>query len=411
MSGNNQQGEPAILLLMVILMLAGLGWLIWHATHDFWLNYFFRWLRFGEIWVINLFAGHRYDACLEWLRYARLPNQPPLPGFDRVTNACFGTHLGSVPSGDLLSYYSLTMPPIAALGALTAVYFRWPMAAALVAVAVYQMFLSPRHKFMIKHTLESFIAVQAKMWPVIMPIVKFNPSKSGRILGDPIPDKLPIFAEALSPEEWLSWCRIPVVNGIPDRDTTRRALIQQLGPRWNGPAALPPYMKALFAVFALKGAQKRDESDELLGRLAPCWSPDKGFRMDNALAAEVEKLIRDPAIGGKAVAVGNRYAWRTTAMLGILRWARAQGGVLAPAQFLWLRAEDRTLWYPLNNLGRRAFHSEGAGAMAHFMAEEVAQKPLPIPRVETAIVTINTYLHDEDKRSVPIPPREDAVKS
>ena len=96
-------------------------------------------------------------------------------------------------------------------------------------------------------------------------------------------------------------------------------------------------------------------------------------------------------------------------MLGVLRWARAQGGVLAPAQFLWLRAEDRALWYPLNNLGRRAFHSEGAGAMAHFMAEEAAKKPLPIPRVDTAIVTLNTYLHDPEKRPIPIPPREGAL--
>jgi hypothetical protein len=30
--------------------------------------------------------------------------------------------------------------------------------------------------------------------------------------------------------------------------------------------------------------------------------------------------------------------------------------------------------------------------MAHFMAELAAKKPLPIPRVETALITINQYL-------------------
>jgi intracellular multiplication protein IcmP len=87
------------------------------------------------------------------------------------------------------------------------------------------------------------------------------------------------------------------------------------------------------------------------------------------------------------------------------------GGVLAPAQFLWLRGVDRNLWYALNNLGRRSFHSEGMGAMAHFMAEQAAKKPLPIPRVDTAIITLNQFLSDPEKRSIPIPPREgDATK-
>ena len=49
--------------------------------------------------------------------------------------------------------------------------------------------------------------------------------------------------------------------------------------------------------------------------------------------------------------------------------------------------------------------------MAHFMAEQAAQKPLPIPRVETAIVTLNTYLHDPDKKPTTIPPRAGEAKA
>ncbi len=94
-------------------------------------------------------------------------------------------------------------------------------------------------------------------------------------------------------------------------------------------------------------------------------------------------------------------------MVGALRYARFQGGVLAPAQFLWLRAVDRALWYPLNNLGRRSFHTEGAGAMAHFMAEQNAKKPLVVPRIDTAIITLNQYLARPD--ALPIPDREGAA--
>jgi hypothetical protein len=408
MSNNNNQGDPAFLLLMVIGLFGGLGWLLWHVSSAFWLDHLFRWLRFGEIWTIH-WISPRYTPCLDWLRYAQPINVPASPNMVALTNACFGpTYLSRLPPDILPAYYYLSLPPLAAMGAVFVVFVRWPLSALLLFVIVKVSFFSVRDKFSTKHTLESFIKVQAKMWPIISPIVKVNPTKTGRILGAEIPDKLPMFAEPLSPEEWVSWCRIAVVNGIPDRDSARRSFIQQLGPRWNGIESAPPHVRALFAAFCVKGAQKREESDDLLAKLALSWTPEKGFRMDSELADKVDKIIRDPEVGGKGVPVCDQHAWRTTALLGLLRWSRSMGGVLAPAQFLWVRAEDRALWYPLNNLGRRSFHSEGAGAMAHFMAEQAAQKPLPIPRVDTAIVTLNAYLHDPDKRPIPIPPRENA---
>jgi intracellular multiplication protein IcmP len=328
-----------------------------------------------------------------------------------LTNSCFGQSYLAQQGDQAANYYTMTMTSLNMLGAVAAGYYRWPMILVLAAVGCHILLFSPNNKFLTKHTLETLIQTQAKMWPIISPITKFNPSKTGRIMGEMVPDKLPMFAEALSPEEWVSWHRIPVVNGIPDRDAARRAFVKQLGPRWNGLDTLPLHMRALFAAFALRGTQKREESEDLLGRLALAWSPEKGFRPDGNLVAEINKIIKDPELGGKAAPVADQYAWRTTALLGVLKWARAMGGVLAPAQFLWVRAEDRSLWYPLNNLGRRSFHSEGAGAMAHFMAEEAAKKPLPIPRIDTAYVTLNAYLSDGDKKSIPIPPRENPAKS
>ncbi len=405
MSANNQ-GEPTISLFLVMALLAALSWFLWRMTGDVILTYFFRWVRYAELWIVNLFS-HQYDACLHWLVVAKASNAPPSPEAISATNACFGNaFLSQLPRDEVGLYFRLSLTSISLIGAEAMVFFRWPIALVLLAIGSYAILLSPRNKFSTRHTLESLIEVQAKMWPVISPILKFNPSKSGRILGDPVPDKLPIFAEALSPEEWITWNRIPLVNGIPDRETARRAFIRQLGPRWNGIFSTPVYMQALLAAFALKGAQKREQSDDFLGKLALCWSPESGFRPTAELLAEIRSILKDPKIGGRLAQVMDRYAWRTTAVLGALKWARDNGGVLAPAQFLWLRAEDRALWYPLNNLGRRAFHSEGAGAMAHFMAEEAAKKPLPIPRVDTCIVTLNTYLNDPNKRPVPMPTNE-----
>jgi intracellular multiplication protein IcmP len=148
--------------------------------------------------------------------------------------------------------------------------------------------------------------------------------------------------------------------------------------------------------------------------MAEAWSPENGFRPDSAtVAAEIAKIIQRP--GGRRqgrCASLDQHAWRTTAMLGAAALGARPGAASWPRRsFCGCAPKTARCGMRLNNLGRRAFHSEGAGAMAHFMAELLAKKPLPIPRVDTAVVTLNTYLHDPDKRSIPIPPREEVGKA
>ncbi|MER2520770.1 MAG: hypothetical protein ABTQ34_08815 [Bdellovibrionales bacterium] len=408
MSGSNQP-DPIITLALLFGVLIIGALVFWHFFGDQVL-YVLGWLRYGELFVVNLFSG-QYNSCLDWLLLAR-------PGVVNTSNQmitlsqqCFGaSYLGALPRERLLDYFAITGYSLATIESMVGYYLRIPLALAFGGMWVYIIYYSPRNKFRTKHNLESFIKVQSKTWPVILPIVNFNPmNSSARIPGSLIPDKLPMFAEALSPEEWISYHRIPVTNGIADREAARRAFLLQLGPRWNGTDDLPNYMQALFAAFCLKGVQKRDESDTLLGKLAPFWSEKGGFVPSAEVMDEARHILKKPAVGGKGLEVAVGFAYRTTALLGTLKWARASGGVLAPAQFLWLRGTDRTLWYALNNLGRRSFHAEGAGAMAHFMAEQNARKPLPIPRVDTAIVTLNQFLASSGQ---PIPPREgDPVKA
>ena len=84
-----------------------------------------------------------------------------------------------------------------------------------------------------------------------------------------------------------------------------------------------------------------------------------------------------------------------------LAFARSEGGVLAPAQFVWLRAHDRGLWYPLNNMGRQSFHMEAMGAMAHFKAERMTQRPIPVAKMGDAVKTIKEYMGSQRARPIP----------
>jgi hypothetical protein len=407
MSGGKggSEGEPMIALGFLLLLAFLFGWFLWHQFKAPILEVF-RWIRYGEMWIVYAVTGGERGACLDWLRHVQYGINNPPPQIMTWANECFGaSYLQTLPSEGVLDHYRLSPASMKDIQRVVTYYDRWPFAAIFVAIGIYYASFTKRNLFKTRLNLEGFINVQSKMWPIIAPIVKFNPSKfSARKPGDMVPDVIPPYAEALSPEEWIAWHRIPVTNNIPDREATRRAFLLQLGPRWTGIHTAPIYIRALYAVFALKGAQKREEADAMLGDIALCWSLKGGLRLTGKLQDRIHNILNDPNVGGRADAIADQHAFRTTAVLSVLKWCRTQGGVLAPAQFTWVRAVDRNLWYPLNNLGRRSFHTEGAGALAHFMAEQIAKKPLPVPRIDTAIITLNGYMTRDD--ALPIPPRE-----
>ncbi|MCL2468611.1 MAG: hypothetical protein FWF24_00040 [Alphaproteobacteria bacterium] len=411
MANSPQQEDASALFFIMLAFLFGIGWAIWHYWNVEILEAL-RWLRLIELWMLAP-VDTRAKDCAHWLYIAQIGNENRVS--EEVAQAayrCFGTESFVVfaRQGMAYDFYNITGSSMKVISLYIGQYTRWLIAPVCLLVAVYGTFMSPRNLFKTRFNLETFIRAQAKIWPVISPVANFNPAKaSARILGSPMPEKTPLFAEAFAPEEWLSYHRIAVVNGVPDREAARRAFLAQLGPRWNGFAGLPVHMQLLAAAFALKGVQKRDESDEFLGQISTFWTDKTGFKPSAEIVSKARAILKDPEVGGKALEVVARHAYRTTALLGLLKWARFMGGVLASAQFLWLRGVDRELWYSLNNLGRRSFHTEGAGAVAHFMAETAAEKALPTPRLDTAIITLNVYMSGDEP--VVVPPRQGAKRT
>jgi intracellular multiplication protein IcmP len=339
-------------------------WAIWHFFHGQITN-FFRIICYGELWLLS-----------------RIVSDPTIP---QVRDMMHDT-----------KHYAVDWPYIQYCAHLIGHYLKYPIAGILALLAYYLMAATPKTAFKKAYTLDRLIAAQVKMWPVIAPIVRFNPAQdNSRDPNAEPPDKLPLFAESLSPQEWLKFHHIGHgVNGL-DQEAAARAFADQLGPRWRGPNALPFHAKALFAAFALKMARKRDEADTLLGDLALVADPklNMALRPSAALRRQVDSIISDPKIGGEAAKLAKGHAYVATALLRVLQAGRERGGVLAPAQFLWLRGANRPLWYALNNLGRQSFHTEGAGAIAHYFAEYSAGAALLSPKVAGALASLSAFDH------------------
>lgn len=368
----------AILLAVLFCLLV----LLWYFQADNIRNGI-RWMRVGEMWVSSIFVGDDYIVTKDGTKIGTLGEIRKLAA--------------EIPKHKLNS----TIMDIIALAAL------WPMRYAftilLLFLAFWGLYFGPKSHYRRTLDLNHLIKRQAPNFPIISPFVTFNPTNQPpRPPGSPVPAELPPFAEALGPEEWLAYFDIPAPDGKVDPNAAGRAFTQQLGKPWRGPMHLEPYRQVLLAAFCLKAARKRAEADEMLGQLATGWSNDRGLKIPPALLRKARKILKDRDLSGKTLSKCNQHAYENTAMIRGLLTAREEGGVLAPAQFLWLRAYDRVLWYPLNNLGRQAFHLEALGAMCHYKAEKLVQRPIPRPKVEDAIQSITDYMSSQNAR--PIPP-------
>lgn len=345
---------------------------------------FLRWIRYAELSLIALFTPSDY--------HVRLLNG------EEINVEALKDLIASIPTKNLQSDQLSDMTRVALLPV------RWFVAAIIGMIGIWAYTRGPGTQYTQVFNLDGFINFQSKTFPAISPFIKFNPAKQPpRPPGAEVPAELPPFAEALGPEEWLAYNQIPIKDRDIDKNAVFKAFSRQLGGRWKGAKNLAPYKQILLAAFCLKAARKRDASDAMIGRLARCWSIDGGLQLskESGLVREARKVLNNKDISFNVLKKCNQHAWETTALLRGLLSAREEGGVLAPAQFVWLRAYDRTLWYPLNNLGRQSNHTEAIGAIAHFKMEKRAMRPIPKPKVQDAVTSLTDYMSSSNARPVP----------
>lgn len=367
------------------LMLGILGFLLW----VFWFFYaveireMVRWIRYGEAWLVSWFLGSEYKILFEGKEYGFHASLDAVPDYPKE----------KLKFQHLALFSALAMQP-----------WKVPFLVLIGSGGLWCMFLGPNTQHRRRMTLDDLIEVQSQIFPIISPFVKFNPStQPPRPPGAPVPVELPLFAEALGPEEWLAYNSIQTPDGKIEEGSASRAFREQLGAPWRGIKGLDGYKLILLAAFCLKASRKREQGDDMLGRLAQCWSMNNGLNLgkDKKLLKEAAKILKNKELSGATLAQANRHAFETTAILRAMQYAREEGGVLAPAQFVWLRAYNRPLWYPLNNLGRQSFHMEALGAMSHFKAEKMTQRPIPVAKVGHAVQTIQEYMKSGTARPIP----------
>lgn len=178
-----------------------------------------------------------------------------------------------------------------------------------------------------------------------------------------------------------------------DREKAERIFAAQLGARFNGVERLPRHRQALAAAFLAFAHGKREAAQRVLDQLSRSFraprTPEAPMTLDTR---GVEDLLKAYPVAARLAPRLDRHAeYATTWLVALLDCAREKG-LLPPAEFLWLRPVDRTLWYALNQVGGRTPWAEAAGVWAHYEAEELLRAPLATPEVGAAVDALQEAL-------------------
>jgi intracellular multiplication protein IcmP len=280
-------------------------------------------------------------------------------------------------------------------------FLRFPAALVIGGLGACCLIWAPSGRYRRKLDLDGLVREQAQTFGTTAPFVTRALKLVGARAGEPRPAD-----PALNAEEWIARWATDTHGGF-DEAKARVELARQLGPLWQGVRAAAPAARVMFAVFALHMALRRSEASELLGHVAESLpgagegreGPEHPLAFAPQFVAVADDLLRDPDVVEPAAAIARRHAYTTPALMSVLTQARARAGVLAPAQFNFLKLVDRRLWYALHALGfpmdgpgqhpHPNARVEALGARDHWEIECIAGVPLLKPMVDRAVAALS----------------------
>lgn len=374
--GSGQDDKDSYALLWILLLIFIVGALIWH----FWGNHLklaFIALKKYEVLAISFFIDN------ENIHRA-------LRGLDMAT------------ANNLTLYYANV------ISTFIGQYLMYPICFVLLLMAIIMFKGSATMSYTKTYNMDLLIKQEKENWPQIAPVAELD-LVGEDILSGP-------WAMSMNPMQFARHHHLLKVEMVLDRKAPWRAegipkatlirekahqvFCSQMGALWTSVDDLPPHTKALYAIFAARIEHDTEACRAYLMKLAQAAAKGK---MDYS---DTEALIKKYGHSRAVQLCQQRHAYVSTNMASLLGLARTDG-VLASADFLWLKPIDRRLWYILNTVGRQVCVPEVAGVIAHWLTEKEMARPLTVPMVEEAInglekaITNTQYVLEEGESVAP----------
>lgn len=319
-------------------------------------------IRTMEMYVIEyVLKGYNYLATMVHL---------PIAGVARIQHAV-DFMANSNPK-------KVTIDQVEYVSNVAGYYFRYPVIAVLLVLGYFAAFRHRSGSYVTTYSMKTLKKAEAINWPEITPVKDLDLIKQNINEGPWAMAKLP-----------LDYCKEHdlLVQVVKDgkriwtisHGAAEKLFVMQMGSMWESVDKLPIHMKALFVICIARSDRDKKTSLGLLKQIS--LSANSSGQLDFTGVEELAQKYKDHKLLKWVV---QRHAYVYTVMSRLLEIARAEG-VLATAEFLWLKPYDRRLWYVLNTVGRVTPTIEVAGVYAHLLAEKKLERRLRTPVVSEAV--------------------------
>ena len=267
-------------------------------------------------------------------------------------------------------------------------YARYPVVLIFVVLAVILYYSDVTMKFHKTYSMKTLRAQEQVQWTAIMPVIKQDLVNTDISVGP--------WSMALTPMEFARKHQLLKKNdALLDGNTpgleytasirrseAKRVFTLQLGPVWTGFDHLPPYIKAIAAVFVARINRDQAAAKHILSTIDHSFSLNKP---NYSVATDILNKYKDTPLVKDVV---SKHAYLLTVMASLLEAAR-DDGVVPTSEFIWLKIVDRRLWYMLNSVGRQTSYAEVGGPFAHWKSERAMQRLSLAPMIDEAVKALN----------------------
>ncbi len=380
-SGQEQSDKSAYAVVWLLVLVVIVGLIVWYLFSEY-LKLGFIYLRIFELGIVNFFFG-------------LFPESFPFIG--EQCSQLFAKTGVELSAAKLVTPQTLSVEIAGALSDAAGQYLRYPLIIVLIILSFFIFKVNVHLRLRKKFNMKTLSEQEKTNWPQIKVATKLDlvnteiDSGPWAMLMSPMQfakrNKLMTIAvneEALTS---FSKAKAPEFTLVMDKVRTERAFAVQLGRSWHGVEAMPLYRQAILAVFAAKGCRNTKAANALIAQLADSGAtgtPD---------CTGVEELWKKHLNDRRVQDIFKQHAYEFTVFISMLLFAR-EDGVVASADYLWVKPLDRRLWYVINTVGRQTPGVEVAGIFSHWNYEMALKRPLSAPRIEEAVNAFEVALSE-----------------
>lgn len=277
-------------------------------------------------------------------------------------------------------------------------YLRYPVILCLIYFSYHGFFKNVTNKYRKHYDMHKLANQERIEWPQINPVIGLDlvneplntgPWSMGKSPVDFCKENKLITISVEESQEFKVGAAVKFKMEL-DEDKAEAVFVKQLGKLWRSPESLPIHQRALFAIFLARGCREPKVAAKVLRQINQSSNSKHPYSLDFSGIDDVwrkyynQRIIQD---------IVHAHAYEFTIFIDLLLLAR-QDGVLANADFLWLKPIDRLFWYVLSSTGRQTYFVEASGTHAHFLVERSLGRGLSVPYIIEAVKALKLALND-----------------